>query len=189
MKLFHRLILCELPNKKKYENTPLERFYNLLALDRKDVYQIFFYIFCWIKFVIAAWHSSYYKLFNLGAWVLPDCVDRFGRFCVALVGILSLMQLRITENLQQKIFVRSSLNLRLFTKDKKRRALRHPSELANRFLTPWTFKRTLKLLIDFSAAFVANYFHFAFLFILTLLFWFLLFLLLFLFLSFHINLV
>jgi hypothetical protein len=48
MKLFHRLILYRFSEnnyqKKKYENTPLERFYNLLALDRKDVYQIFFYI-------------------------------------------------------------------------------------------------------------------------------------------------
>jgi hypothetical protein len=39
MKLFHRLILYRFSENnyqiKKYENTPLERFYNLLALDRK----------------------------------------------------------------------------------------------------------------------------------------------------------
>jgi hypothetical protein len=38
MKLFHRLILYRFSENNyqiKYENTPLERFYNLLALDRK----------------------------------------------------------------------------------------------------------------------------------------------------------
>jgi hypothetical protein len=49
MKLFHRLILYRFSENnyqiKKYENTPLERFYNLLALDRKDVYQIFSMLF------------------------------------------------------------------------------------------------------------------------------------------------
>jgi predicted membrane metal-binding protein len=64
-------------------------------------------------------------------------------------------------------------------------------ELANRFFDTMNIQKgTSKLLIDFSAAFVANYFrsYFCFLTILTYCFGFLLFLLLFLFLSFHINL-
>jgi hypothetical protein len=67
---FHRLILYRFSENnyqiKKYENTPLERFYNLLALDRKDVYQIFSMLFfVGLMFVIAAWHSSYYKLYSI----------------------------------------------------------------------------------------------------------------------------
>jgi hypothetical protein len=72
MKLFHRLILYRFSENnyqiKKYENTPLERFYNLLALDRKMYIKYFSMLFCWInKLVIAAWHSSYYKLYSIRA--------------------------------------------------------------------------------------------------------------------------
>jgi uncharacterized membrane protein YqiK len=44
------------------------------------------------------------------SWIVLIVLVVFG---VALVGILSLMQLRITENLQQKIFVRSFEFVRL----------------------------------------------------------------------------
>ena len=74
---------------------------------------------------------------------------------VALVGILSLMQLRITENLQQKIFIRSSFEFGFRLPKIKTEELynEYPPELANRFFDTLTIQKgAAKLLIDFSAA-------------------------------------
>jgi ABC-type bacteriocin/lantibiotic exporter with double-glycine peptidase domain len=74
---------------------------------------------------------------------------------VALVGILSLMQLRITENLQQKIFIRSSFEFGYRLPKIKTEALhnQYPPELANRFFDTLTIQKgASKLLIDFSSA-------------------------------------
>ena len=74
---------------------------------------------------------------------------------VALVGVLSLMQLRITENLQQKIFVRSSFEFASRIPKIKSEEIydTYPPELANRFFDTINIQKgTSKLLIDFSAA-------------------------------------
>jgi ABC-type bacteriocin/lantibiotic exporter with double-glycine peptidase domain len=74
---------------------------------------------------------------------------------VALVGILSMMQLRITENLQQKIFIRSSFEFAGRMPRIKFEELYgiYPPELANRFFDTMSIQKgTSKLLIDFSAA-------------------------------------
>jgi len=67
------------------------------------------------------------------SWIVLIVVVVIG---VTLVGILSLMQLRITENLQQKIFVRSSFEFSLRLPKIKFEELynQYPPELANRFL-------------------------------------------------------
>ena len=65
------------------------------------------------------------------------------------------MQLRITENLQQKIFVRSSFEFAARLPKIKSEQLynTYPPELANRFFDTMTIQKgTSKLLIDFSAA-------------------------------------
>jgi ABC-type bacteriocin/lantibiotic exporter with double-glycine peptidase domain len=65
------------------------------------------------------------------------------------------MQLRITENLQQKIFVRSSFEFAARLPKIKTEQLynSYPPELANRFFDTMTIQKgTSKLLIDFSAA-------------------------------------
>jgi ABC-type bacteriocin/lantibiotic exporter with double-glycine peptidase domain len=91
--------------------TPLKRFYNLLELDKKDILQLFFYaIFAGlISLSLPLGVQAIINFIQSGrvsvSWVVLIFLVVMG---VALVGILSLMQLRITENLQQKIFVRSS---------------------------------------------------------------------------------
>src|SRR3970040_405346 len=91
--------------------TSLKRCYNLLELDKKDVYQIFFYaIFAGlISLSLPLGIQAITNFIQSGrvsaSWIVLIILVVFG---VALVGILSLMQLRITEDLQQKIFVRSS---------------------------------------------------------------------------------
>lgn len=137
---------------------PLTRFYNLLALDKKDVYQILFYaIFAGlISLSLPLGIQAIVNFIQSGrvsaSWIVLIVLVVFG---VALVGILSLMQLRITENLQQKIFVRSSFDFAARLPKIKFEALynSYPPELANRFFDTMAIQKgTSKLLIDFSAA-------------------------------------
>ena len=138
--------------------TSLKRLYNLLELDRKDVLQIFFYaIFAGIVSLslplgIQAIVSFIQSGRISASWIVLVILVVIG---VALVGILSLMQLRITENLQQKIFVRSSFEFatRLPKIEFKELQGYYPPELANRFFDTLTIQKgTSKLLVDFSAA-------------------------------------
>ena len=140
--------------------TPLQRFYNLLKLDKKDVYQIFFYaIFAGIvSLSLPLGIQAIINLIQAGqvsiSWVVLVVIVVVG---VALVGILSLMQLRITENLQQKIFVRSSFEFAYRLPKIKFAELynQYPPELANRFFDTISIQKgTSKLLIDFSTAFL-----------------------------------
>ena len=138
--------------------TPLERFFNILKLDRKDIYQIFFYaIFAGlislslplgIQAIINLIQSARLSV----SWIVLVVVVVIG---VALVGLLSIMQLRITENLQQKIFIRSSFEFgyRLPKIKFEERYQYYPPELANRFFETLTIQKGIsKLLIDFSTA-------------------------------------
>lgn len=143
---------------KKITMTPLKRFYNLLELDKKDVYQIFFYaIFAGlISLSLPLGIQAIINFIQSGrvsaSWIVLIILVIFG---VALVGILSLMQLRITENLQQKIFVRASFEFAARLPKIKMDQLynSYPPELANRFFDTMTIQKgTSKLLTDFSAA-------------------------------------
>lgn len=140
------------------KKTPLRRFYNLLSLDKKDVYQIFFYaIFAGLlSLSLPLGIQAITNFIQSGrvsaSWIVLIILVVFG---VALVGILSLMQLRITENLQQKIFVRSSFDFGARLPKIKTEELynTYPPELANRFFDTLNIQKgTSKLLIDFSAA-------------------------------------
>jgi ABC-type bacteriocin/lantibiotic exporter with double-glycine peptidase domain len=138
--------------------TPLKRFYNLLELDKKDISQLFFYaIFAGlISLSLPLGVQAIINFIQSGrvsvSWVVLIFLVVMG---VALVGILSLMQLRITENLQQKIFVRSSFEFAVRLPKIKSEELynTYPPELANRFFDTMAIQKgTSKLLIDFSAA-------------------------------------
>jgi ABC-type bacteriocin/lantibiotic exporter with double-glycine peptidase domain len=138
--------------------TPFQRFYSLLKLDRKDISQIFFYaIFSGlVSLSLPLGIQAIINLIQAGrvsiSWIILVLIVVIG---VALVGILSLMQLRITENLQQKIFVRSSFEFGYRFPKIKFEALynQYPPELANRFFDTLTIQKgTSKLLIDFSTA-------------------------------------
>lgn len=138
--------------------TPLQRFYNLLKLDRRDISQIFFYaIFAGlVSLSLPLGIQAIINLIQSGrvsiSWIVLVFIVVIG---VALVGILSLMQLRITENLQQKIFVRSSFEFAYRLPKIKLEELynQYPPELANRFFDTLIIQKgTSKLLIDFSSA-------------------------------------
>ncbi len=138
--------------------TPLKRYYNLLGLEKKDVMQLFFYaIFAGlISLSLPLGIQAIINFIQAGrisaSWIVLIVLVVIG---VALVGILSLMQLRITENLQQKIFVRSSFDFASRIPKIKFESMYnvYPPELANRFFDTISIQKgTSKLLIDFSAA-------------------------------------
>lgn len=138
--------------------TPLKRFINLLKLDKKDIIQIFFYaIFAGIvSLSLPLGIQAIINFIQAGrisvSWMVLVFLVVLG---VAFVGALSLMQLRITENLQQKIFVRSSFEFAYRIPKFKFEEIygKYTPELANRFFDTLTIQKgTSKLLIDFSAA-------------------------------------
>ena len=138
--------------------SPLHRFYNLLLLDKKDVLQLFFYaIFAGlVSLSLPLGIQAIINFIQSGrvsvSWIVLVVLVVMG---VALVGVLSMMQLRITENLQQKIFIRSSFEFAGRMPRIKFEELygTYPPELANRFFDTLTIQKgTSKLLVDFSAA-------------------------------------
>jgi len=137
---------------------PLKRFLNLLKLDKKDVSQLFFYALFsgLISLSLPLGIQAIVNFIQSGrvsaSWIVLIVLVVIG---VALVGILSLMQLRISENLQQKIFVRSSFEFAARLPKIKQEQLynSYPPEMAKRFFDTLTIQKgTSKLLLDFSAA-------------------------------------
>jgi ABC-type bacteriocin/lantibiotic exporter with double-glycine peptidase domain len=138
--------------------TPLQRLISLLRLDKRDISQVFFYaIFAGlVSLSLPLGIQAIINLIQSGrvsvSWIVLVVIVIIG---VALVGILSIMQLRITENLQQKIFVRSSFEFGYRLPKIKFEELynQYPPELANRFFDTITIQKgASKLLIDFSTA-------------------------------------
>jgi ABC-type bacteriocin/lantibiotic exporter with double-glycine peptidase domain len=135
---------------------PLTRFYNLLQPDRKDVLQVIFYaIFAGlVSLSLPLGIQSIINFIQAGrvsvSWIVLIILVVIG---VILVGILSFMQLRITENIQQKLFVRSSFEFAARLPKLKPEILNNLStpELANRFFDTLILQKG-KLLLDFSAA-------------------------------------
>ena len=138
--------------------TTWQRFMGLLKMDKKDIFQVFYYaIFAGI--VNLSLPLGIQAIINLiqGAqistsWIVLVVLVTLG---VAFVGILQLMQIRIIENVQQKIFTRASFEFAYrFPKIKMSELYNYyPPELANRFFDTLTIQKSLaKVLIDFPAA-------------------------------------
>lgn len=142
-------------NKKR---TPWHRFIGLLRLEKKDIFQIFYYaIFGGI--VSLTLPLGIQAIINLiqGAqvstsWIVLVVVVTIG---VLFSGALQLMQLRIIETIQQRIFTRASFELSYRFPKIKMHELHnyYPPELANRFFDTITIQKGLsKILIDVPTA-------------------------------------
>jgi ABC-type bacteriocin/lantibiotic exporter with double-glycine peptidase domain len=138
--------------------TPLQRFLRLLQLDRKDIRQIIFYaIFAGV--VNLSLPLGIQAIINMiqgaqisSSYVVLVVLVTIG---VAFVGILQLMQIRISENIQQKIFTRASFEFAYRFPKMKMSELRqyYPPELANRFFDTLNVQKGLsKVIIDFPSA-------------------------------------
>ena len=138
--------------------TPWQRLIGLFQLEKRDILQIFYYaIFAGI--VALSLPLGIQAIINLiqGAqistsWIVLVVIVTLG---VAFSGALQLMQLRIIETIQQRIFTRSSFELAYRFPKIKMAELRnyYPPELANRFFDTLTIQKSLsKILIDVPTA-------------------------------------
>ncbi|SFW20831.1 peptidase domain-containing ABC transporter [Cellulophaga fucicola] len=138
--------------------SPWKRFLGLLQLERKDIFQIgYFAIFEGI--VALSLPIGIQTIINLlqgaqvsASWVVLIVLVTVG---VAFSGVLKLMQIRIIETIQQRIFTRSSFELSYRFPKIKMNELRnfHFPELANRFFDTLTIQKGLsKILIDVPSA-------------------------------------
>lgn len=138
--------------------SPWKRFIGLLQLEKREIFQVFYYaIFSGI--VALSLPLGIQAIINLiqGAeistsWIVLVILVTLG---VAFSGALQLMQLRIIETIQQRIFLRSSFELSYRFPKIKMSALSnyYPPELANRFFDTLTIQKGLsKILIDVPTA-------------------------------------
>ncbi|MDO6517742.1 peptidase domain-containing ABC transporter [Zobellia uliginosa] len=138
--------------------TAWQRLMGLLKLDKRDVLQTFYYaIFAGL--VNLSLPLGIQSIINLiqGAeistsWIILVVLVTGG---VAFAGILRIMQMRIVENMQQKIFTRASFEFTYRFPKIKMSELRdyYPPELANRFFDTLNVQKGLsKLLLDVPAA-------------------------------------
>lgn len=137
---------------------PLDRFKKLFIVDKKDVYQLLIYAVLTglISLSIPLGIQSIVNFIQAGqvstSWIVLVFVVVIG---VAFVGILKIMQFRITENLQQKIFVRSSFEFAFRFPNVKFDQLYNfsPPELANRFFDTISIQKGFsKLILEVSTA-------------------------------------
>ncbi len=137
---------------------PFQRFWALLKPDSRDIRDIYLFaivggilslglplgIQAIINFVQAGKVSTSWFLL-VGLVVLA----------IGFSGFMNIAQLRITENLQQRIFSRSALEFatRMPSIQLKELLLRYAPEWTNRFFDTLTIQKGIsKLLIDFTAA-------------------------------------
>ncbi len=138
--------------------TPWQRFVGLLKLERKSVLQVLYYA-VFAGLVSLSLPLGIQAIINLiqGAqittsWIVLVTLVTMG---VAFVGVLQLMQLRIIESIQQRIFTKASFEFTYRFPKIKMEELRnyYPPELANRFFDVLTIQKGVaKILVDIPAA-------------------------------------
>ena len=138
--------------------SPIRRFWLLLKPDRLEIRNLYIYaiIIGLLNLVLPIGIQSIINLIQGGtvstSWVVLIILVAAA---ITISGVLQINQLRITENLQQKIFVRSSFEFGARLPKIKMNQLynSYPPELANRFFDTITIQKgASKLLIDFSTA-------------------------------------
>ncbi len=138
--------------------TPYQRFWLLLKPDQKEIYQVYTYAF--FKGVIALslplGIQSIINFIQAGsistAWMVLVGLVTVG---IAIGGYMQLMQMRIMEIIQQKIFTRAAFDFTYrMPKIKFEEINKHfAPELVNRFFDVITLQKSLaKIIIDFSSA-------------------------------------
>ncbi|WNJ20023.1 ATP-binding cassette domain-containing protein [Pontibacter sp. G13] len=138
--------------------TPLKRFFNLLKIDRQEILSIYVYALFHgiLTLSLPIGIQAIINLISGGqmstAWIVLVVFVIAG---VALTGVMQIMQLSISENLQQKIFTRSSFEFAYRIPRMKLEAVEksYIPELVNRFFDILSVQKGLsKILMDFSSA-------------------------------------
>lgn len=138
--------------------TPWQRLFGLLRLEKRAVMQVFYYA-VFAGLVSLSLPLGIQAIINLiqGAqittsWIVLVILVTLG---VAFVGVLQLMQMRIIETIQQRVFTRASFEFTYRFPKIEMKELRnyYPPELANRFFDTLTVQKGLaKVLVDVPAA-------------------------------------
>ena len=138
--------------------TPTKRFWQLLKPDAPEIRNIYIYSI-FNGFVNLSLPLGIQAIINLiqggrvsTAFVVLVSIVTIG---IAVSGLITVFQLRITENLQQKIFARAAFELAFRVPRMKFETLNkfHAPELMNRFFDVMTVQKGFsKILIDISAA-------------------------------------
>jgi len=138
--------------------TPLQRFWGLLKPDKKEIRNVYVYAVFngLINLSLPIGIQSIINLIQVGqvntAWIVLVFFVILG---IAMSGIIQVNQLRITENLQQKIFTRAAFEFAYrIPRIKMEQLYKHYApELMNRFFDVVSVQKGLsKILIDFSTA-------------------------------------
>ncbi len=143
---------------------PIQRFFKLLELDKKDITYIYIYaVFSGlIALTLPLGVQAIIGLIAGGnissSWVLLIVVVTVG---TALTGILKVMQLTVTEIIQQRIFTRSAFDIAYRLPKIKFEAVyrEYAPELVNRFFDTLTLQKGIpKILMDFSTGILQIFF-------------------------------
>lgn len=138
--------------------TPFQRFWRLLKPDSREINNIYAYaIFAGlVSLTLPLGIQAIVNLIQGGivstSWIVLVAIVVIG---VGVTGVLQIFQLRITENLQQKIFARAAMEFAYRIPRIRLEALyrHHAPELMNRFFDTLSVQKGLsKILIDFTAA-------------------------------------
>lgn len=138
--------------------TPGQRFIRLLKPDYKEIRNV--YVFSAFNGLVSlSLPLGIQTIINLiqGAQVSTSWIIMvvFVVLGVAIMGVMRIFQLKITENLQQRIFARAAFEFTYRIPKIKMDVLydKYPPELMNRFFDTMTVQKGLsKILIDFSVA-------------------------------------
>mgnify|MGYP001168733083 CR=1 FL=1 len=143
---------------------PVQRFFKLLELDKKDITYIYLYaVFAGIiTLTLPLGVQAIIGLIAGGdissSWVLLIVVVTIG---TALTGILKIMQMTVTETIQQRIFTRSAFDIAFRLPRIRFEAVyrEYTPELVNRFFDTLTIQKGLpKILMDFSTGILQIFF-------------------------------
>ena len=138
--------------------SPLQRFFRLIKGDRKEIYYIYIYaIFAGIiNLTLPLGVQAILSFIQGGAisssWWLLIIVVTIGTF---MVGVLTIMQMTVSETLQRRIFTRVSFDFAERIPNLHTETVRNEyvPELVNRFFDTLTLQKGLpKILIDLSTA-------------------------------------
>jgi len=144
---------------KEEKISPVRRFWRLLKPDVKEVRNIYIYsaFSGLISLSLPLGIQAIVNLIQGGqintSWIVLVFFVVLG---IIVTGVLQIFQLRITENIQQKIFTRAAFEFSYRIPQIKMEALykHYAPELMNRFFDIASVQKGLsKILIDFSSAF------------------------------------
>lgn len=138
--------------------TPIQRFWRLLKPDKPEITRVYAYAIFngLVNLSIPLGIQAIVNLIQGGqvstSWIILVIIVVAG---VTLTGVMQLMQLRIIETLQQKLFVRAAFEFTYRIPRIRSEVLDRfdASELMNRFFDTTSVQKGLsKILIDFSTA-------------------------------------